>query len=320
LKQFTEFMGVSPAWLPQGKRAAVLFHIDDIHPGRSSDPYEAGGDLERGALRHVLWLLDRHPSLRVTLFVTPDWREISPHPTRRMLALIPWIRDRVFLAPIRPTGTMRLDHHGEFVRFLQEMPRTELALHGLHHVHRGPAIPVEFQKQSEAECRRMLREALSVVKSARLTFARGMTPPGFAAPPELLRAMRAEGFTFVASSRDVQTDPAPDALSRMSGLNGVPLFMPSMLPEGLVHVPTNFQATSSFKRAHAVIEMRGLLSIKAHIIKNCMGHVALDGMDESYRDFLDRLFTDLERRWGTSLWWPSMEELSARCIALGAAA
>lgn len=299
------------AWLPEGKRAAVVFHIDDIHPARSGDPYDAGGDMAGGALGHVLRLLDRHPPLRVTLFVTPDWREISPHPTRRVLASVPWLRERVYLAPRHPAGKMRLDRHPQFVRFLREMPRTEIALHGLNHVHRGRAIPVEFQEQGVDECRRMLRDAMDIFRSAGLEFARGFTPPGFAAPPALLRALAEEKMTFVASARDIRTEPASNAVAAMTGLTGVPLFRPALIEDGaLVHLPTNFQATSPPERAGAIIESGGLLSIKAHIIKDCMGHIALDGMDELYRNYLDMLFADLHRRWGDSLWWPSMDQLA----------
>src|SRR3989442_6339508 len=93
---------------PPGKCGAVVFTIDDVHPGRSTDAYEAGGDLDKGALGHVQGLLARHPQLRITLFVTADWREISPAPTRKVLAKVPWLRDRLMLARTRPAGTMRI--------------------------------------------------------------------------------------------------------------------------------------------------------------------------------------------------------------------
>ena len=76
-------------WLPKGKKAAICFTIDDIHPAKSADYYEAGGDLSKGNLGLVEWLLDRHPKLKTTLFVTADWREISGVPTRKLLASIP---------------------------------------------------------------------------------------------------------------------------------------------------------------------------------------------------------------------------------------
>src|SRR5271155_2264605 len=65
-------------WHSPGKSASVLMSVDDIFPGTSQSAYEAGGDLEKGALGRLLWLLGRHPKLKLTLFVTPDWRRISP--------------------------------------------------------------------------------------------------------------------------------------------------------------------------------------------------------------------------------------------------
>src|SRR5205085_9128068 len=59
-------------WLPAGKRAAVCFSVDDVHPATSRDEFDAGGDLGRGALGRLERLLERNPSVRVTLFVTPD--------------------------------------------------------------------------------------------------------------------------------------------------------------------------------------------------------------------------------------------------------
>src|SRR5436190_16149578 len=108
-------------WLPPGKHAAICFSIDDLHPAKSSDYYEAGGDLGAGALAHLEWLLERHPQLRVTLFVTADWMEISPAPTRRRLMAIPYVRDHMYLAGHWRAGTMRLDRHPEFVRYLKNL-------------------------------------------------------------------------------------------------------------------------------------------------------------------------------------------------------
>src|SRR5215212_3381114 len=119
----------APAWLPHGKRAAICFTIDDIHPGKGRDAYDGGGDLGAGALGHVERLLAKHPELKVTLFTTPDWREISPVPTRRIVSRIPGLRDRLYLTKLHPRGTMRLGRHPEFVRYLKSLPRTEIGLH-----------------------------------------------------------------------------------------------------------------------------------------------------------------------------------------------
>ena len=60
-------------YFPIGKTCAVVFTIDDIHPGKSSDAYEAGGDMEAGVLGNLLDLQSNHPELIATVFTTADW-------------------------------------------------------------------------------------------------------------------------------------------------------------------------------------------------------------------------------------------------------
>src|ERR1700731_843121 len=90
-------------WYCPGKSAAVVLSVDDIFPGTSQSAYEAGGDLEGGELGRLLWLLERHPQLQLTLFVTPDWRRISPV-ADRLWRHVPWLRDRVYLSSVLPRG------------------------------------------------------------------------------------------------------------------------------------------------------------------------------------------------------------------------
>ncbi len=303
-------------WLPDSYEAAVTFSIDDIHPGRSSDAYEAGGDLGGGALGHVAWLLDRHPRLRVTLFTAPDWRELSAFPTRRLLARVPWLRDRVMLAPTLPPGTMRLDRHPDFVAYLGELPRTEIGLHGLHHVNRGLRIPVEFRGRGLAECTEMLTRGLEIFEAAGLPRPRGMSPPGWDVNEDLAAAMATVGLEYVASARDLITPVTRDATTAMSGLRGVSLLHPMLVYGGrLVHVPSNFSATNPLDRAEELVAAGGLVSIKAHIIKVAFGHVMLDGIDALYRNYLDVVLSALEDRYGDHLWFATMAELSERTRA-----
>jgi len=289
-----------------GRRAALVFHIDDLHPQKSSDHYESGGDLGSGVMRHVVRLLERHPKLRVTLFTTADWREISSAPTRRLLAAIPFLRDRCFLAPRFPKGAMRLDRHPEFAAFLRGLPRTEIALHGLTHCHTGVRIPVEFQEGDTADYAAVLAEIFRIFDAANLPFARGFCPPGWNAPPRLVDALAAAKIRFLASARDVRTPPAPDALTAMSGLRGVPLLFPAKIHGGeILHFPTNFQATSEPQRAFDILAAGGLLSIKAHITPGM-----LDSMCDLYANYLDLLLTEIERRFGDAVWWTSMGEIT----------
>jgi hypothetical protein len=301
------------AFLPEGRRAAVCFTIDDVHPGKSTDAYEAGGDLEKGALGHVARLLDRHPRLYVTLFTTADWREISPVPTRRWLRRIPYVRDRVMLANTHRRGTMRVDRHPAFVDFLKQLPRTEIALHGLHHIHPGEQLLVEFQEQDRAMCMRMLGTAIDIFAAAGLPMVKGMCPPAWNAPPALLEAMDVLDFLYVASARDILTPISVRATTSMSGLRGRSLIYPDTVgARGLVHLTTNFQATSPIERAFEILRAGGLLAIKGHIIKNALGFVMLDGIDGVYCNYLDLLFREIDREFGDSIWWTSMGEVARR--------
>lgn len=298
-------------WLPEGKKAAICFTIDDIHPAKSTDYYEAGGDLNNGSLGLVSWLLERHPKLITTLFVTADWREISHVPTYKLLASIPKVRDKVFLAKRWKKGTMALNRHPEFVSFLNNMERVEIALHGLHHVHKGLKIPVEFQNQTEEEFDEIISEMLQIFNESKIKYTMGICPPGWNAPDNLLNSLVKNEIKFVGSARDILTNISKDAKTNMSGIKGLPLLYPSLLKgDKLVHIPSNFQATSKFERAKEIIENNGLLSIKAHIIKQSFGFVALDGVDQLYMNYLDMLLSFIEEEYGDDIWWTSMGEIS----------
>jgi hypothetical protein len=301
-------------WYRPGKSAAVVMSVDDIFPGTSQSAYEAGGDLERGVFGRLLWLLERHPQLELTLFVTPDWRRISPVP-HRFWRHVPWLRDRVYLAKVLPKGTMDLRKHPEFVAFLNTMPRTETAIHGLHHIHPGRSISVEFQRQERAACAGMLAEAIRIFEESGLRYVRGFQPPGWTCGVALQQACRDVGIEWVASARDIQTAVSKEARTAMSGLRGVSMLFPERIAPNLMHISTNFQATSAPERAFDILDAGGILSIKAHITKSVPGHTHLDGVDDLYMNYLDRLFDDIEQRYGDAIDWTTLGRLATSLSA-----
>jgi hypothetical protein len=210
---------------------------------------------------------------------------------------------------------MRLDRHPEFVAFLRSLPRTEAALHGLHHVHRGPRVPVEFQGEDRATFAATLSQGKRIFQDAGLPLARGLAPPGWEAPPSLIEAMGEVGLRFLASARDVRTPVSLGACAAMSGLRGVSLIHPEVVGSGrVVHITTNFQATSPVERAIGIVEAGGLLAIKAHAVKEAFGHVTLDGLDWAYANYLDMLLSKLEDRYGDLLRWCLMSEVADRML------
>jgi predicted deacetylase len=314
-------------WLPAGMRGAVCCSVDDVHPATSHDEYEAGGDLARGALGRLQRLLDRHPKLRVTLFVTPDWRLQHLLPTRKLLARIPGVRNFVHWAPIRRRGHFRVDRFPAFVSYLNSMRNTEVAFHGLTHTHPGARMAAEFQLQSRRKCRELLRAAREIFSVAGLRHVSGFQAPAWNAPPALCDALCDAGFRFLCAARDVRTAVDVGARTAMSGLQGASLIAPMWImpsstdPEmgrhpherALVHIATNFQATSTIERAIEIIDAGGLVSMKAHIFKSGGGITMADGLDDAYINYLDLVCRELDRRYGASLWWTSLSEVADRC-------
>lgn len=294
-------------WLPEGKKAAICFSIDDIHPQTNSGYYEAGGDLNNGSLGKVQWLIDRHPQIKVTLFTTADWREMSNLPSRKILAKIPIIRDYFYLSKRLLKGSMRLDKHHRFVSYLNANPNFEVALHGLNHCHKGLNIPMEFQNQTKDEFDQIVNEMLTIFDSSNIKYTRGICPPGWNAPDALLNVLIEKNIKFVASARDIITTVEEMATTNMSGMKGEPLIFPSLIKDAkLIHFPCNFQATSNIDRAIQIIECGGLLSIKAHIIEGA----SLDAVGLLYMNYLDVLFSRINELYGNSIWWTSMGEMA----------
>jgi hypothetical protein len=82
--------------------------------------------------------------------------------------------------------------------------------------------------------------------------------------------------------------------------------------ENLIHIPANFNATRPIDRAIDIIEHGGILSIKAHIVKQFPGHTLYDGVDEVYMNYLDTMLTILEGKYGESLWFATMDEIATQ--------
>lgn len=297
-------------YFPPGKTCAIVLSIDDIHPSTSNDAYEAGGDMEKGALKDVLELQTQQPDLGVTLFVTADWRQISPFPTR-LTRHIPILKDHFYQTKVLKKGTMSLENHQQFCQWLSSLNNIEIAWHGLHHVAKGSIIGKEFQNEKTNEHLNKLNKIKQIFESAGVKHANGFCPPVWNATPELVEALSLVGNEYLASSRDIMAEISDQATCDMTGITGTPLIHACRVGSQ-VHIPSNFQATSAPERAMKILELGGILSVKGHIIKQAFGHVALDAMDATYCNYLNLLFDKCSEEFGENIWWTTMGEINQR--------
>src|SRR5260370_4038938 len=143
-----------------------------------------------------------------------------------------------------------------------------------------------------------------------LRYVRVLQRPGWNCGLALQQACRDVGIEWLASARDIQTPVSKDAKTAMSGLSGVSMLFPERIAPNLVHISTNFQATSAPERAFDILDAGGILSIKAHISKNVPGHTHLDGVDDLYMNYLDRLFDAIQQRYGDAIEWTTLDRLA----------
>lgn len=206
---------------------------------------------------------------------------------------------------------MDLRNHPDFIKYLNENDQFEVAFHGLYHIHKGPKISVEFQNQSFDEFQWTISEMVKIFDESKIKYVRGICPPSWHAPKDLLKVLKNNNFKFINSSRDIITPISKTATCHMSGLKDTSILYPEFINEkSIVHFPVNFQANSKIERAMEIIENEGLLSIKAHIVPQIANYVAIDGVTDLYMSFLDLLLNEIKSRYGQDIWFTSMGEMT----------
>lgn len=302
---------VKSIFYPNGKHAAVVVSFDDVFPAYYLDNNDSNPSHRNSYLGILASLLNKHEQLVIDLFTVPNWREKNPIPTRKWLSRLPILNNHCYLSPVWPENTLSLERHPEFCTILKALPRVEIAVHGLHHVSKGQPIFQEFRGLSLRECLRRLESAEAIFERIGLSYARGFTPPGWEISYELLQALQMRKYQFIASARDLRTEITMEATTKGNGLRNLPLLFPSIVPNSnIIHIPSNWSRTSTIERADRILELGGVLSIKGHAVKKWFNHTAVDGLDEAYSCYLDKLFDHVEERWGKDVWWTSMGELS----------
>ena len=300
-----------------GKHAAVVISFDDVFPAYSvAGEYFMSEDTKENYLELLSKLLKKHQQIFITLFTVPDWREKRPFPSRQLLSHIPILNNNIYLSPIWPKDTFSLPRHPGFCQILRGLPRVEIAVHGLHHVSKGNPVFQEFNRLSYKDCLFRLQRAEDIFKSAGLSYVKGFAPPGWKLSRALLQALQALNYSYLASARDLNTEIKLDAITNESGVHNLPLIFPTKLENtDIVHIPANWSITSTIERADQILELGGVLSIKAHAVKYGFGFTAKDGFDEQYLNYLDKVFDHIEKKWTKDIWWTSMGSLAERFSA-----
>ncbi|MFH1285259.1 MAG: DUF2334 domain-containing protein [Candidatus Micrarchaeota archaeon] len=272
------------AW-PKNCKAALNINVDDVHPESASDIADCSGEQDEGVFRFLTLLGDEFPELKMTLFVTPEWRyKKFAGRWRRKLDFVFGSKYELW-----DETKFRLDLHPEWCSWLREKTRKgkfEIAVHGLNHYSPRYPYSAEFQGASYEESNAKLEKAEAIFADAKLPFVRGFRTPGWGVSSGLLQALKEREYEFVSCY------PNARELSAV---------------EGIVHVPQNWDATHLVAEARNIVKSGGLLSIKAHITKKYGSDRIANGLDEVSYAKIRKLLQDV---YSWDVWFASMKEIA----------
>lgn len=307
---------------PKNYVSAFTIGIDDIHPECSENGCDCGGDLEEGALRLLVNLLESHPQIKVTLFITPDWifkpqrlgiRFIQRHISRGGLF------DRILTERLQRTwshGQFRIDdkrYEGwrAFLKGMASSGKFNLAFHGLHHFQSYVRYPCEFLHADSDKCRLKLRTAKELFDKTGLPYTMGFAPPGWGVTENLIDALVKENFNYIAGCADAESPVSPKTLCNGAGIKGVPLYFPSIIKGKLMNIPRNWDLEgSSIERAKQIIEIGGLIGVHGHIADNYHGNKIGNGVTPENVKHLDELICFLEQNYPNKIWFTTFNDLA----------
>lgn len=250
----------------------IVFGIDDVCPQKAGDAgKDFGGDLEEGVLGKLIDFAKEFPKIKYTLFITPNYVFRAQI---RYFSLVQKTAKKFFglkfasgLARHWQGEPFRLDKHPEFCKFLKNYSRKglfSLELHGFNHFHAFLHHPQEFYDLKLNECNERIQKSIDLFKKAGFQKPLVFAPPGWFIGGNLLEALKANGFKFVAGSIDNSASIEKNSFSKGSGLQGVSAYKPQKVND-LVNIPRNFDLRFGTKdKAMQLMQLNGILGIQAH--------------------------------------------------------
>lgn len=236
-------------------RYCVNINFDDVHPEGSNHIADCGGDLEKGVFGYMVRLLDEFPTLKFTLFVTPNWidKPCDHMVFKRIKKLLGLTYTKQW-----DNEPFRLDKHLDWCEWLNEFTKKgimEVAVHGLYHHRKSDPHSAEFEGLPYGECKQRLILAEKIFKDAGLRYTKGFRPPGWGISEGLFKALKEQNYLYVAL----------DPIACKIPLNELPRYRISTY-KGLINVPQNWDIKNG-KVAEGVeiLKTYGLLSVKGHI-------------------------------------------------------
>lgn len=320
---------------PYECKAAFNINLDDIHPERNIDGIDCGGDLEKGVFKFIVNMLQVHPYVKITFFVTPNWifkeyvlakfyQKMFRKPVSKwspILCNISGILGKVLVKKWE-NGMFRLDleRHDKFATWMRDgiyCGWLEVANHGLYHFQETFPYKAEFAHLDYNECKHRLIEANKIFVKAKIPCSKGMRAPSYAYTENLCRALDGLGYVYFANSADYKTSPSENAKCSGLGLKNLSLIFPDVYrPYNFLALPANYaMGTSAPSRAFKIISSGGLVSLKGHIEDEYGGSSIASALTRDNYNKTIKLLRKINKRYGRKIWYATLENIAKFWLA-----
>jgi len=323
------FTSANKEWAQHDARSFLVIGLDDIHPESLSNGCDCGGDLDRGVLGLLLNFLGKHPQVKVTLFITPNWiykPQIYGLGFVQDKFIHSWIVNslripeklilRAFVRPLEYNSYL-ISHekYSNWCAYLQKLVsqgRIAIGIHGLYHFQARPSYSSEFLYLGYDKARERLKLAKKLLIEAGLSFEGGFSPPGWGINKAVLQGLADENYLYIAGSADFKTHVTEDAIINEAGIHNVSLIYPCFIYRTLVNIPRNWSiGRNNLKRIKDIIRHNGLIGIHGHIENEYRGTLLGNGVTPENMSKLEEVVDYLEVEYPDEIWYATFGEVAS---------
>ncbi len=241
------------------RKAIFNLNVDDLHPEQGFSKEQ-----DEGNFRYINKLREEFPKLKVTLFVTPNWKYIPPRLYNRY---VNYFRTKnkflkYFLGREWNGEPFLLDKHPDWCRWIRRKigKNFEIGVHGL--THSSGVDRSEFNNLSIDEAKVKIMEAEKIFIRNKIPFKKIFRGPGIDVNSNLVIALSELGYK-AANTIDFWTPIGENNYSEKGWRCNI--LYPTYL-SNVLNVPANCDAKfTDLERVKEIINYNGLMSFNSHI-------------------------------------------------------
>lgn len=263
-------------------RNKIYFNLnfDDFHP--QDDNLGDFGGINGDIFNKLNLLLDRFPSLKITMFTSPNWTD-APFIFSKYFYYLKYGANFFPVVKELKDEPFNLLKHPDWCNWVKEKvvnKRIEIAVHGYKHYNPKRVIHgQEFFGINEKETKEKILASEKLFREAGIFFVKGFRPPGWGMSNSLIGVLVDLNYKFIAPF------PSSYKLSKVGNL------------EGLKVIPQNYSILEPTEEGMMQAEKNGLVFAKGHLAYYYGREVISNGLNDNNFNNIVSLISQLEEKY-----------------------